>query len=144
LKEDVLKDLEKVGNEYKIDEAKKALTEAIKAKYVGNAEGIKEKNSTISALLNADDFANFIKNEFQDRKEFDDIVIKIAISVQKDEIAQTVVRSPFHRVRPKPEISGGDAIGVGNVTHVASGQKVGAEPTKTRASVPPTGASPSL
>jgi hypothetical protein len=148
LKEDVLKDLEKVGNEYKIDEAKKALTEAIKAKYVGNAEGIKEKNIAISALSNADEFANFIKNEFQDRKEFDDIVIKIAISVQKDEIAQTVVRSPFHRVRPKAEISGGDAMGR-NVTHVATGQSVGAggpAALEARPAGPagPTGASPSL
>lgn len=144
LKGVVLKGLGEDGNEYKTDEAKKALTEAIKAKYVGNPKYIGEKNSAISALSNADDFANFIKNEFQDRKEFDDIVIKIAISVQKDEIAQTVVRSPFHRVRPKPEISGGDAMGVGNVTHVASGQKVGAGPTTTRASDQPTGASVSL
>jgi len=126
LKEEVLKDLNKDGNEYKIDAVKRALTQEIEAKYAGNPKDIGEKNSAISALSNADDFANFIKNEFQDRKEFDDIVTKIAISVRKDEIASSIVRSPFHRVRPEAVISGGDAVGGRNVTHVASGQSVGA------------------
>lgn len=144
LKEGVLKGLGEDGNEYKIDEAKKALTEAIKAKYVGNPKDIGKKNSTISALSNADDFANFIKNEFQDRKEFDDIVIKIAISVQKDEIASSVVRSPFHRVRPEAEISGGDAMGGRIVTHVASGRSVGTGGEPAARAAGPAGASVSI
>jgi hypothetical protein len=136
LKEEVLKGLGEDGNEYKIDEAKKALTEAIQAKYNQNANSIKEKNIEISTLSNADGFANFIKKEFQDRKEFDDIVTKIAISVRKDEIAQTVVRSPFHRVRPETVISGGDSAGRGvSATQVKTGAQVApVDPNQTAAS----------
>ena len=62
LKEGVLKGLGDAGNKYKTDEAKKALTEAIQAKYNGNAQkSIQEKKNEISTLSNADEFANFIK-----------------------------------------------------------------------------------
>jgi hypothetical protein len=124
LKEDVLKDLEKVGNEYKKEAAQEVLKEEMKTQYAGNDANINDKNKQISNLSTPDEFANFIKNEFQSNRKFDEIVTKIAISVKKDEIAQTVVRSPFHRVCPKAVISGGDAGGR-NVTHVASGQSVG-------------------
>lgn len=134
LKGVVLNGLGDAGNEYKKEAAQEALKEAIQAKYAGNPSNIGKKNSAISALSNPDDFADFIKNEFQGRKEFDDIVTKIAISVRKDEVASSIVRSPFHRVRPETVISGGDTVGGGiRATNTATGGAVGAATTDTTA-----------
>jgi hypothetical protein len=115
----------------------------MKTQYAGNDANINDKNKQISNLSTPDEFANFIKNEFQSNRKFDEIVTKIAISVKKDEIAQTVVRSPFHRVCPKAVISGGDAGGR-NVTHVASGQSVGTGGEPAAGAAGPAGASVSL
>ena len=122
LKEEVLKDLELAGNTYKKEAAKEALKEAINNKYTGNNDYIATANTQISALSNTDEFANFIKNQFQDRKQFDDIVTKIAISVRKDEVAQTVVRSPYHRVIPATIVES-DSVGhiVTSATQVTTG-----------------------
>ena len=118
LKEEVLKDLELAGNEYKKEAAKEVFKEAMKTLYAGNDSRIATKNTQISALSNTDEFANFIKNEFQDRKQFDEIVTKIAISVKKDEIAQSVVRSPYHRVIPATIVEN-DSVGSRSFTSLA-------------------------
>ena len=131
LKEEVLKGLDEVGNEYKKQAAQEALKEAIQTKHDGNPTNIVGKNTEISALSTPDQFADFIKNEFQGRKEFDDIVTKIAISVRKDEVASSIVRSPYHRVRPEATVTlGADTAGIRPpVTQIAAGQPVvGATP----------------
>ena len=126
LKEEVLKGLELDGNEYKKEAAQEVLKEAMKTQYAGNDNHIATKNTQISALSTPDEFADFIKKQFQGNKQFDEIVTKIAISVKKDEIAQTVVRSPFHRVIPAP-IVGTDSASVISATHVVTGTAKGAE-----------------
>lgn len=127
LKEEVLKDLGEAGNENKKQAAQEVLKEVIQAKYAVNPTNIVEKNTEISALSTPDQFADFIKQEFQGRKEFDDIVTKIAISVRKDEVASSIVRSPYHRVRPEATVTlGADTAGRRPpVTQIAAGQPVG-------------------
>ena len=127
LKEEVLKGLDEAGNEYKKEAAQEVLKEVMKTQYAGNDSYIEKKNKEISDLATSDAFADFIKKEFLGCKQFDDIVTKIAISVKKDEIAQTVVRSPYHRVIPAPEV-GSDSVGRGrsfSATQVATGTATG-------------------
>lgn len=144
LKEEVLKDLEKEGNEYKKEAAKEVLKEAMKTLYAGNDSYIADQNNQISALSTPDQFADFIKKQFQGNKQFDEIVTKIAISVKKDEIAQSIVRSPFHRVIPAPTVGFDSASAISAtqvVTGTATGPGTGTGPATATATGPGPGAS---
>ena len=121
------KEMNKERNEYldsifpedfKLNEDKiKELKEIFKQK-----GKIVEENLDLSSKEN---ITKFVKKEFgESPNDFDDVVKKIAVFVKKNEIASSIIESPYFRISPIPVVSGGDSVG-GGVTHVASGAQVG-------------------
>ena len=124
------KEMNKERNEYldsifpedfKLNEDKiKELKEIFKQK-----GKIVEENLDLSSKEN---ITKFVKKEFgESPNDFDDVVKKIAVFVKKNEIASSIIESPYFRISPKPVVSGGDSVGGG----------IEARPLCSSAKVPP-------
>jgi hypothetical protein len=130
----IMKGLEDLSDDRK-KSIKDLLKEEINTRYPANGQDYMDKIVEISKLSTQEEFANFIKNEFKNHKDFDDIATKVAILSQKDGVASSIILSSYHRVLPNTVISSGDSAGsVVSTTQVKTGAQAAPDTNQTAAS----------